>query len=269
MGSKAEKNDTQAEMQRILKLQREAFTAELPVSMDVRKDRIKRIIAMMLDHGDAFCKALSEDFGHRSEDQSMITDVLGVIGPAKHALKSMDKWARTEKRKLQFPLGLLGAKARVEYQPMGVVGIVAPWNFPVQLSLSPAIGAFSAGNRVMIKNSEYTENVSNLMKEVGAKYFDESEMAFINGGPEVGQQFTSLAFDHLIFTGATPIGRHVLHAAADNLTPVTLELGGKSPTIIGKSADKKQAADRVALGTMLNAGQICLAPDFLFVAEVH
>ena len=250
-----------------LNVQRSAFTAELPVSPAARKDRLKRAIAMMVDHGNDFAKAMSEDFGHRSIEQSMITDVIGSINPIKHTIKQLDKWMRPDRRKLMFPLGLLGAKGTVEYQPKGVVGIIAPWNFPVQLSMAPLAGAFAAGNRVMVKSSEFTPTVAALFEELGPKYFDASEAIFFSGGPDIGQAFAKLPFDHLLFTGATGIGKHILHAAADNLTPVTLELGGKSPTIIGKSADVARATQRIALGKMLNAGQICLAPDYLMVPK--
>lgn len=250
-----------------LNVQRSAFTAELPVSPAARKDRLKRAIAMMVDHGNDFAKAMSEDFGHRSIEQSMITDVIGSINPIKHTIKQLDKWMRPDRRKLMFPLGLLGAKGTVEYQPKGVVGIIAPWNFPVQLTMAPLAGAFAAGNRVMVKSSEFTPTVAALFEELGPKYFDASEAIFFSGGPDIGQAFAKLPFDHLLFTGGTGIGKHILHAAADNLTPVTLELGGKSPTIIGKSADVARATQRIALGKMLNAGQICLAPDYLMVPK--
>lgn len=248
-----------------LNAQREAFGNDLPVSAAVRKDRLKRAIAMMVDHGTAFAQAMSEDFGHRSIEQSMITDIVGSISPIKHTIRQLDKWMRPERRKLQFPLGLLGARGIVEYQPKGVVGIIAPWNFPVQLTMAPMAGAFAAGNRVMVKSSEFTPSVAALFETVVPQYFDANEAAFFSGGPDVGQAFASLPFDHLLFTGATGIGKHILHAAADSLTPVTLELGGKSPTIIGRSADMAQATQRIAFGKMLNAGQICLAPDYLMV----
>ena len=153
----------------------------------------------------------------------------------------------------------------MEYQPKGVVGVIAPWNFPVNLIMSPLAGIFAAGNRAMVKTSEFTPVTAALFEEICPHYFDPAELAFVSGGPDVGKAFAGLPFDHLIFTGATSIGRHILHAAADNLTPVTLELGGKSPVIIGKDADVARATERVALGKMLNAGQICLAPDHLMV----
>jgi coniferyl-aldehyde dehydrogenase len=249
----------------LLDAQRESFMAALPEPLSLRKDRLKRAAAMIRDHADRFCDALSEDFGHRSREQSMVTDIAGSIGPINHALKNLDKWARVDRRAVQFPLGLLGAKAWVEYQPKGVIGVIAPWNFPINLVMSPLAGIFAAGNRAMVKTSEYTPITAALFEEIVGKYFDPTELVFVSGGPEVGKAFAELPFDHLLFTGATGIGKHILHAAADNLTPVTLELGGKSPVIVGKGADLKQATERVAIGKMLNAGQICLAPDYLLV----
>ncbi|MGP7796130.1 coniferyl aldehyde dehydrogenase [Sphingomonas sp. CLY1604] len=247
----------------VLAAQRAAFTAELPVSLAVRKDRLTRAAAMIRDCADRFCDALSEDFGHRSRDQSMLTDIAGSIAPIAHALKRLDAWAKPERRGVQFPLGLLGARAWVEYQPKGVVGVIAPWNFPVNLVMGPIAGAFAAGNRVMVKTSEFTPATAAVFEDVVARYFAAEELAFVTGGPEVGKAFAALPFDHLLFTGATGIGRHILHAAADNLTPVTLELGGKSPAIVGAGADIGRATERIALGKMLNAGQICLAPDYV------
>ena len=251
----------------VLQAQRAAFGAELPVSNVVRKDRLTRAIRMLVDNAEAFCTALSDDFGHRSREQSMMTDIVASIRPLKHARKHVDRWSRPERRPLQFPLALLGARARVEYQPKGVVGVIAPWNFPIQLTMAPLAGILAAGNRAMVKSSEFTPRVAALFEEIAPRYFDPLELSFVSGGADVGQAFARLPFDHLIFTGATPVGRHILHAAADNLTPVTLELGGKSPTIIGRSADLARAAERIVLGKLLNAGQVCLAPDYLLVAE--
>jgi len=254
-----------AAMQALLEKQRAAFTAELPVSVAARKDRLERAVKLVLEHKDGFVKALSDDFGHRSTEMSLVTDIMASIKPLKHALKNFETWMRPERRKLDFPLGLLGAKAMVEYQPKGVVGIIAPWNFPVNLTFSPLAGVLAAGNRALIKPSEFTPATSELMQKAFAQYFDEAEIAVVIGGPEIGKAFSELAFDHLIFTGATAIGRHVMAAAARNLVPVTLELGGKSPTIVGRSADLAQTAERVTMGKMMNAGQICLAPDYLLV----
>jgi coniferyl-aldehyde dehydrogenase len=258
---------TTTAMMATLQRQRDAFTAARPEQMSVRKDRLKRIIAMMKETGEEFARAISRDFGHRSHEQSLMTDIMPSVTAAKYCLKHMDAWARTEKRKPNFPLGLFGAKAELRYEPKGVVGVVSPWNFPVGLTIGPVAQAFAAGNRVMIKPSEFTEDTSELMREVFARYFAEEEMAVFNGGPDVGQAFCGLPFDHLLFTGATSVGKHVLRAAADNLVPVTLELGGKSPTILGRSANVERASERIAMGKMLNAGQICLAPDYMIVPQ--
>ena len=229
-----------------LDTQRAAFNAELPVSLDARKDRLKRAIAMISDNADAFCDALSEDFGHRSREQSMITDIAASVAPLRHAIKHVDRWARREKRPVMFPLGLLGARAWVDYGPKGVVGVISPWNFPVNLVMGPLAGIFAAGNRAMVKTSEFTPTVATLFETVGPDYFAADELAFVSGGPDVGKAFAELPFDHLIFTGATGIARHILHAAADNLVPVTLELGGKSPVIVGRS--RRHRADGRAGG---------------------
>ncbi|MBO9622747.1 MAG: coniferyl aldehyde dehydrogenase [Sphingomonas sp.] len=254
-------------MREILEAQRRAFMAELPVPVAVRKDRLDRATAMLADNATRFCDALSEDFGHRSREQSMITDIAASVGSLRHARKQVDRWARPERKPTMFPLGLLGARARIEYQPKGVVGVIAPWNFPVNLVMAPLAGIFAAGNRAMVKTSEFTPVTAALFEELAPRYFAADELAFVSGGPEVGKIFAELPFDHLLFTGATGIARHILHAAADNLVPVTLELGGKSPVILGRSADVARATERVAMGKMLNAGQICLAPDYMLVPE--
>ena len=261
-------SDTEiSRMQSVLNKQRVAFTAALPEPMSVRRDRIDRAIALLIDHKDAFAKAVSADFGHRSTEQTLMTDIMPSVGALKHSKKHFEAWSRDEKRSPMFPLGLIGAKAKVIYQPKGVVGVMAPWNFPIGMVMVPMAGILVAGNRAMIKPSEFTERVSDLLAEVVPQYFAEEEMAVFTGGVEVGAAFSKLAFDHLIFTGATSVGKHVMRAAADNLVPVTLELGGKSPTFIGRSANKAQAGERIALGKMMNAGQICLAPDYLLVAK--
>ncbi|WP_194744195.1 coniferyl aldehyde dehydrogenase [Thermaurantiacus tibetensis] len=256
-----------AAMEALLARQKAAFTAELPVSAEVRKDRLRRAIDAVIRHKDGFVKALSDDFGHRSAEQSLMTDIMASVKPLRHALSHVERWMKPERRRLDFPLGLLGARAHVEWVPKGVVGIISPWNFPVNLTFAPLANVLAAGNRAMIKPSEYTPATSDLMKQAIAEAFDASEVAVVTGGPEVGKAFSGLAFDHLIFTGATAIGRHVMAAAARNLVPVTLELGGKSPTIVSRSADIAQATQRIAMGKLMNAGQICLAPDWLLVPE--
>ena len=255
------------EMEALLRKQREAFTAARPEGLDVRRDRVRRAIALLKDNGDALCKAMSADFGNRSAHQSMITDIGGTVNFGKYCLKHIDKWARSEKRHVQFPLGLLGARAELRYEPKGVIGILSPWNFPVNLSFGPLMQVLAAGNRAMIKPSEFTEKTSELSAELCGKYFEEDEVAFVTGGPEVAHAFSSLPFDHLVFTGSTATGRKVMEAAAKNLCPVTLELGGKSPVVLGRGANLEQAGERIAMGKMMNAGQICLAPDYMYVPE--
>ena len=251
----------------VLAKQKAAFTAAMPEGHAIRRDRIDRAIALLVDHKDAFAKAVSADFGHRSTEQTLMTDIMPSVGALKHARKHFEAWSRDEKRKAMFPLGLLGAKAKVVYQPKGVVGVIAPWNFPIGMVMVPMAGILAAGNRAMVKPSEFTERVADLFAEVVPQYFAEEEMAVFTGGVDVGSAFSKLPFDHLIFTGATSVGKHIMRAAADNLVPVTLELGGKSPTFIGRSADKAKAGQRIAMGKMMNAGQICLAPDYLMVAK--
>ncbi|MEL8056333.1 MAG: coniferyl aldehyde dehydrogenase [Pseudomonadota bacterium] len=228
---------------------------------------IDKSIDLLVTHGEALSKAMAEDFGHRSIDQSNFTDIAGSIGALKFSKKNLKKWMKPEKRKVEFPLGLLGSKAQIQYQPKGVIGVISPWNFPVNLTFAPLANVFAAGNRAMIKPSEFTERTSELMKELIAKYYTEEEVAVVTGGPDVGAAFSKLPFDHMIFTGATSIAHHVMRAAADNLVPLTLELGGKSPVILGQSADLDKAAARIMAGKTLNAGQICLAPDYAFVPE--
>ena len=258
---------TIADMSRVLELQRKAHIAAGEVKLETRIDRIDRSIAVLEKYGDKLIDAMASDFGHRSRDQSKMTDVDGAIGPLKHAKKHVAKWMRPERRPVMFPLGLFGARGRVEYQPLGVIGCISPWNFPVQLTFAPLAGIFAAGNRTMIKPSEFTPNTSEVMKEGFAEMFNEDEVAVFTGGPEVGGAFSSLAFDHLLFTGATSIARHVMRAASENLVPVTLELGGKSPVIVSRTADIELTAQNVMAGKTMNAGQICLAPDYVMLPE--
>lgn len=255
--------ETKASMLTILEAQKRAHIREGAPSVALRKDRLNRCVSVLVDYQKDIVDALDADFGSRSKDMSMLTDVMGAIAPLKHARDNFEKWMRTEKRGVEFPFGLLGAKAEVRFQPKGTVGVVSPWNFPIQLTFGPLAGILAAGNRAMIKPSELTPETSALMARLFDLVFDEEEIAVITGGPDVGQAFCGLAFDHIIFTGGTGIGRHVMRAAADNLVPLTLELGGKSPTIIGRTADFEKAVTRIMAGKTMNAGQICLAPDYV------
>ena len=254
-------------MRRLLEKQRAACVRDGLPSAEIRIERLDKSIDLLCTHSDALCAAMSADFGHRSTDQSRFSDIGASVDTLKYAKKNVRSWMRPEKRSTLFPLGLFGARAAVHSQPKGVVGIISPWNFPVNLTFAPLAGVLAAGNRAMIKPSEFTEQTSALMAELIAKYYEEDEVAVLTGGAEAGAEFASLPFDHMLFTGATSIAHHVMRAAAENLVPVTLELGGKSPVIISESADVAKAALRIMSGKTLNAGQICLAPDYVFLPE--
>ena len=254
------------DMQAILDRQKAAHLRDGPPSVEQRVERIDRCIGLLVDHREEIESALNEDFGNRSREASAFTDVASSIGTLKYAKENLKTWMKPEKRKTTPAiLGLFGAKAQLRYQPKGVVGVISPWNFPVNLTFTPLAGVLAAGNRAMIKPSEFTPATSELMARMFGSVFSPEEIAVITGGPDVGQAFAGLAFDHLIFTGATSIAKHVMRAAADNLVPLTLELGGKSPVLISRSADMKTSAARIMNGKTMNAGQICLAPDYVFV----
>jgi coniferyl-aldehyde dehydrogenase len=260
--------ETKARMRAVLDMQKAAQTRKGPPSVALRKDRLTRCVDMLLTHTDDFVDAIISDFGSRSRDMTLLTDVAAAIGPLKQARAELDKWMRPQRRKVTpAVLGVLGSRAEVRYQPKGVVGIISPWNFPVQLAIDAIAGAFAAGNRVMLKPSEFTPATSALLAQTLDLYFDEDEIAVFVGGADVGAAFAGLPFDHLIFTGATSVGRHVMRAAAENLTPVTLELGGKSPVVIGRSADMAKTAARVMAGKTINAGQVCLSPDYVLAPK--
>src|SRR6201996_5018722 len=260
--------DVSSRMQQVLTRQKQAHIKDGPASAEKRIEWLNRAIDLLVTHKDEIADALREDFGHRSVDASLFTDVAGSIGPLKHAKDNLKTWMKREKRKVDPALlGLFGARAWIDYQPKGTIGVISPGNFPFNLTFTPLAGIFAAGNRVMIKPSEFTPRTSELMARMFASAYDETEVAVFNGGPEVGAAFSKLAFDHLLFTGATSIAYHVQRAAAENLVPTTLELGGKSPVIIGKGADISLTAKRVMMGKTLNAGQICLAPDYVLVPK--
>ncbi len=248
----------------VLTRQRAAQMRDGAPSAAARVDRLNRCIALLVDHRGEIEEALNTDFGARSRQVTAFADIASSIGPLKHARDHVARWMRPERRSTTPRiLGLFGARAEIRCQPKGIVGLISPWNFPVNLTFAPLAGVLAAGNRAMIKPSEVTPATSELLKKMFAGAFDDEEIAVVTGGPEVGQAFSGLAFDHLIFTGATSVGRQVMRAAAENLVPVTLELGGKSPVVIGRSADLATAAARIMNGKTLNAGQICLAPDYV------
>lgn len=250
-----------------LKCLRKAQRTEGIPSAGARKDRLQRCINMLVDHQDDLVNALDEDYGGRSPYLSKMSEIMQPISHLKHAIKNVDKWMKPEKRAVMFPMGLLGGRARIEYQPLGVIGIMSPWNFPMAMVFHPLANALAAGNRAMIKPSEYNPKTAALLEKLFKEYFSEDEIVVVNGGPEIGGTFAALDLDHIIFTGATSVGKMVMQAASQNLTPVTLELGGKSPTIIAKNAEIEKAAEKIISGKIMNSGQVCLSPDYVFVPE--
>lgn len=252
-------------LQRTLQAQREAFQREGEVALETRVDRLNRCIAMLVDHQQEICAAVNDDFGCRSRHVTLMTDIFTSVGSLKFVRKNLKKWMKGEKRKAPIPMNLFGAKARIQYQPKGVIGIMTPWNVPVNMIFSPLADAIGAGNRVMIKPSEFTPKTAELMQKLFREYFEDSEICIVTGGAEVGAAFSSLPFDHLIFTGATSIGKLVMKSAAENLTPVTLELGGKSPVIVSDSGNIEEHAEKIIAGKAMNAGQLCISPDYCFV----
>ncbi|WP_020399266.1 coniferyl aldehyde dehydrogenase [Kordiimonas gwangyangensis] len=253
----------EAEIAAILKAQRASYLAEGEVTAAVRKDRLKRALTCLMDYKDDYIRLISEDFGNRSAETTLFADVVASAGALKDAIKHVEKWMKPSKRSVQFPLGLLGVKAQVVPQPKGVIGLITPWNFPLTMVFVPLAQMLAAGNRVTIKPSEHTPRTSAFLKEVFAKHFSQDEVAVVNGAVETSQAFSSQPWDHLMFTGAPMVGKLIMRAASEHLTPVTLELGGKSPVIVGKSADLDAVVERVATFKHMNSGQICLAPDYL------
>jgi coniferyl-aldehyde dehydrogenase len=245
--------------------QLEAARADPLPSFEVRIDRLRRLRAVIEANENSFEQAISADFGHRASVETTIAETLFLYVEIKHAIKHLRKWMAP--RRIATALQFMPAKNRLIPQPLGVVGIIAPWNYPLQLTLAPAIGAIAAGNRVMIKPAELTPHFSALLKEVIAQKFDATELLITGIEDEVAKAFPTLPFDHLIFTGSTRVGRIVAEAAARNLTPVTLELGGKSPVIVDRTADLNEAAERIGYAKLLNAGQTCIAPDYALVPD--
>src|SRR5688572_27406700 len=253
------------EARRIFDLQHEASRRGPPADARLRRDRLERLRALLAGNEGEFAAAISDDFGIRSRTETELLEIVPTVSAIRHARRNVARWMRPERRRVD-PL-FQPASAQVRHEPLGVVGIISPWNYPLQLALSPLVDALAAGNRAMIKPSELTPAFSELLRRLIAERFDESEVAVITGGVEVGQAFASLPFDHLLFTGSTAVGRKVYQAAAANLVPVTLELGGKSPTIICPDYDLAKAARSIAFGKFVNAGQTCIAPDYVLVPE--
>ncbi len=251
----------------VLEMQRAAFNADMVPAAAVRRERLGRLYAMVADNEPAILDAINADFGGRARQEMVLTELFIVLSAIRQQRRKLARWMRP--RRVATPLHMLPGSSRIMPQPLGVIGNIVPWNYPCQLALVPAAAALAAGNRVMIKPSELTPAFSRLLAQLAAQYFAPAELAVVEGGVEVSRDFAALPFDHLIFTGSTAVGRQVAVAAAHNLTPVTLELGGKSPAIIDESCDLAEAAPRLAFGKLFNAGQTCVAPDYALVPRAR
>jgi coniferyl-aldehyde dehydrogenase len=220
---------------------------------------------MVERHQDAITDAISADFGNRSKPETVLSEVVGTIAASTHARKHLAAWMRPQRRAVS--MNYQPASNRVEITPLGVVGVVSPWNYPIYLTLGPLVDILAAGNRCMIKPSELTPATGRLLAKMIAEVYPPDEVTVVEGDVSVGRAFSALPFDHLVFTGSTDVGRHVMRAAAENLVPVTLELGGKSPVIVAEDADIARAAQSIAVGKFFNAGQTCIAPDYALVGR--
>ncbi|HTH75198.1 MAG TPA: coniferyl aldehyde dehydrogenase [Trinickia sp.] len=247
----------------LLLTQREAHAREPYPSWEKRAEHLRALRTMLLGHADALADALDADFGRRSKAELLLSELWLVKSEIDSALRHGKRWMRPQRR--STGIWLRPATAKVMPQPLGVVGIVAPWNYPILLAVGPLVGALAAGNRAMIKMSELTPRTGELFAQLIGRTFAQEQATVVNGDASVGAAFCALPFDHLIFTGSTRVGREVMRAAAANLTPVTLELGGKSPAIVGPHARFETAVDSIMAGKTLNAGQTCIAPDYVLV----
>ena len=245
--------------------QKAAFNAQGAVSASLRRRRIQRVIDMLVDHHPALVEAMDADFGGRPRGFSLMNDVLGALGSLKHARDHLEGWMQDEPRQVFSPYDQLGARAWVMYQPKGTVGILGTWNAPLYTLLSPLASALAAGNRAILKPSEVVPRTAALVARLVGELFDPLEVGVVTGGADLAQAFTAQPFDHLVFTGSTEVARSVMRNAAQNLVPVTLELGGKSPVIVARSADLETAAFRIALSKTTNSGQVCINPDLVYV----
>jgi coniferyl-aldehyde dehydrogenase len=254
---------TEVDLQAALDRQRRAFDAAPVPSAAQRRQALQRLETLLRNNQTALVSAISADFGNRSQVETLTSEFLPTLAACAHARRHLAGWMRTRRR--HVGMSFWPATNRVEYKPLGVVGIVAPWNYPVFLTLGPLVDVLAAGNRAMIKPSELTPATSALFAKMLADAFAPEEVLVVQGDADVARAFCALPFDHLLYTGSTQIGREVMRAAADNLVPVTLELGGKSPVILDETYDVVQAARSVAVGKFFNAGQTCVAPDYALV----
>jgi len=253
------------ELDVILTRQKAAFNAAPNIPWTLRKANLQKLGDVIKAHEADFIKAISEDFGHRAAEETILAETMVIQGGISHAIKYTPGWMR--RRRAPTALQYKPGSNKIIPQPLGVIGIISPWNYPLQLAIMPLIGALGAGNRAMIKPSEYTPKFSDLLKSALGKVFSDEEVYVATGGVDVASAFSSLPFDHLVFTGSTNVGRIVAKAAADNLVPCTLELGGKSPTLIDDSANMKLTVPRIANAKLLNSGQTCVAPDYVLMPQ--
>ncbi|KXV44397.1 aldehyde dehydrogenase [Gluconobacter roseus] len=256
---------TPADLHRILDCQRAAFLNTGPPDLKQRRTDLRRLKAEILKRRTKIVRALKTDFGQRSERESAIVELIPLVQSINYMIAHLRHWMKPERRHVSayFQFG----RAWVIRQPVGVVGIIAPWNYPVSLALVPLATAIAAGNRVMLKPSEFTPATSEVISEIVRAAFPVEQVSVVTGDGEVGAAFSALPFDHILFTGSTTVGKKVAEAAARNLTPVTLELGGKSPVVIEPGFSIQRVANRVAFGKLTNAGQTCIAPDYVLVHE--
>jgi coniferyl-aldehyde dehydrogenase len=254
-----------SELHDLFAAQRQAYAAHPMPPAAQRQQWLKALRDLLSDERQALIDAISQDFSNRSADETLLAELMPSLHGIHYASKHLKSWMKASPRKVG--MAFQPAAAKVVYQPLGVVGVIVPWNYPLYLAIGPLVGALSAGNRVMLKLSESTPATGQLLKNLLAKVFPEDLVCVVLGEAEVGMAFSKLPFDHLLFTGATSIGKQVMRAAAENLTPVTLELGGKSPAIVSHDVPLKDAAERIAFGKTLNAGQTCVAPDYVLVPE--
>ncbi len=259
------KLDTQ-NLEALVELQRTKFRAEGEVTYSIRIDRLKRLKALIVENKTEFAETTKREFGGaRSYEFSLFSEFASKVEGIDYAMKHLKEWMKPEKRKTNKPMNFLGGKSQVRHFPKGVVGIISPWNLPFGLTVAPLTGALAAGNRAILKPSEFVPETAALFAEIIPKYFSEDEVAVVTGGADISQRFAELPFDHLLFTGSSNIGAKVMQSASKNLVPVTLELGGKSPVIIGRSAKLDLAGTRLTFGKLLNGGQLCLSPDYVVV----
>lgn len=243
-----------------------AFKAQTHApTLGEREADLEKVAQWSLQHQDAICDALNQDFGGRSTHETLVAEVWFCINGIRHTQKHLKQWMRPQRKPMLWVLR--PATAQVHRQPVGVVGIIAPWNYPWQLAVAPMIAALAAGNRVFLKPSELTPHTSAILRRMVGELFEPDQVAIVEGDASVGAAFSALPFDHLLFTGSTRVGRYVLQAAAPNLTPVTLELGGKSPVVVHPSFDLDTAATRIAFGKCFSAGQTCIAPDYVLMEK--